>query len=378
MTAPMLVVQFPLQGELPLYWWRLAGDRLMAQGCDKDPLLAADLKLLPDDEEKPVCVALLPTALTVVRRHQRPDIADGHQASDAQIIAAAILAAHAGSIDGDNLHVAANIDGDGNAVSAAVDRNILLQGLGILAELGLDPDRVVPAGCLIIPVEDGAAQADFGFEQILRDRDSLALDEPFAREHLFADKDIVTLPKAGIDAALAVADQAIPNLRTGAYAKRAQHVFAPQQKRVLGWLIAALVVVSIAIPLAQWAKYQWAIDAADTQALAAAQAVIGPVDDVDAANRQLDARLIAENRGNMMLTVPASALFSAMQQAPGVSIERLSYAPSGIVSAVLTAVRNEDINPVLLTLQNAGFLVTATPRTDATGKVKADITVRAP
>ena len=56
----------------------------------------------------------------------------------------------------------------------------------------------------------------------------------------------------------------------------------------------------------------------------------------------------------------------------------MAYGENGIVSATLTAVRNEDINPVLIAMQEAGFIITATPRTDATGSAQADITVRAP
>jgi general secretion pathway protein L len=92
----------------------------------------------------------------------------------------------------------------------------------------------------------------------------------------------------------------------------------------------------------------------------------------------LDQKLVAENRGNVIFSVPASALFSAVQQVPGVSIGRLSYRQDGLVAAELSAVRNEDINPALITMQKAGFKITATPRTDATGTAKADITVRAP
>jgi general secretion pathway protein L len=102
------------------------------------------------------------------------------------------------------------------------------------------------------------------------------------------------------------------------------------------------------------------------------------VKSVDEADRLLNERLIRENRGNIAFSVPASALFSAVQQTQGVSIERISYRKDGTVLAGLTAVRNEDMNPALIALQNAGFVITATPRTDATGSSKADITVRAP
>ena len=130
--------------------------------------------------------------------------------------------------------------------------------------------------------------------------------------------------------------------------------------------------------MVQLAKYHWAARNADEAALAAAQPVLGRVDDPETAERQLDEKLIAENRGNVSFSVPASALFSAIQQTPGVAAGPLAYRSDGTVSVELAAVRNEDINPVLITLQKAGFVITATPRTDATGSAKASVTVRAP
>ena len=106
--------------------------------------------------------------------------------------------------------------------------------------------------------------------------------------------------------------------------------------------------------------------------------MVGAQEDPVAAERALDQRLIAENRGNIMFPVPASALYSAVQQVPGVTISRMSYGQNGIVSATLAAIRNEDINPALVAIQQAGFIITAMPRTDATGSAQADITVRAP
>jgi general secretion pathway protein L len=151
-----------------------------------------------------------------------------------------------------------------------------------------------------------------------------------------------------------------------------------KQKRRLGWIAAALVIVSLAIPSVQLAQYHWAASAADEAALANAATIVGEQGNPGSAERALDQRLIAESRGNIMFPIPASALYSALQQVPNVSITRMAYDENGIVSATLSAIRNEDINPALLAMQEAGFIITATPRTDATGSAQADITVRAP
>ena len=50
----------------------------------------------------------------------------------------------------------------------------------------------------------------------------------------------------------------------------------------------------------------------------------------------------------------------------------------GHLTVTISAVSAEEINPALIAIQDAGFVITATSRTDATGKTLADITVKAP
>ncbi len=112
--------------------------------------------------------------------------------------------------------------------------------------------------------------------------------------------------------------------------------------------------------------------------MVAATQIIGSAENLEVAERRLDEKLLSENLGNNRFTVPASGLFSALQQSPGVSISRLSYGANGLVSVELTAVRNEDINLALIAIQERGYVITATPRQDASGMAKADVTVRVP
>ena len=368
------VTVFPTAEIQALHWWLVADGALEAKGCNADPLLAAGLKL-PSVEDEPVThIALMPTPLALVRWHDPLDDMTVQQA-----LAAARLAAQSSSLDRENLHIAAVIDDTGQVVTASVGKDIVANGLLQLQALGIDPDVIVPAGWLIAPQDTIVTEADFGFEKLLRAEKMIAPDEPSLRAHLIGDNRATVLPEASVDRALADAvDNATLNLRCGAFAKKVQAHMTAQQRRLLGWLAAAAVVLSLLIPVVQLVKYHWAAADAQAVALAAAEPVIGAVESVEEADRRLDTRLISENRGNIAFSVPASALFSAVQQTQGVSIERLSYRKDGTVFAALTAVRNEDINPALIALQNAGFVITATPRTDATGSSKADVTVRAP
>jgi len=373
-TQNLLLTAFPATDDEALYWWHVVDGVVLAWGCDPDPLTASQA-YGPDDAQSDVrLVALVPSHLTTISGH---DAIEG--ANENQALAAAAIAARAQSLESENIHIVAAMGDEGRVITASVGRDILSAGLVHLQALGIDPDAIIPSGCLLPIAHDGAVSADFGFDRVLRSDNIIATDDPALREFLFAGLTIKPIIGDDFDDMIASAsEQRNLNFRSGPFAKKTQRAMGATQKRRLGWMVAALVIISLAIPLVQLAKYHWAASTADEAALANAAAVVGKQPDPDSAERALDQRLIAENRGNIMFPVPASALFSALQQAPDVAITRMAYGENGIVSATLSAVRNEDINPVLIAMQEAGFVITATPRTDATGSAQADITVRAP
>ena len=374
MTQNLLLTAFPATDDEALYWWHVADGAVQAWGCDPDPLMASQV-YGPDQTQADIgMIALVPSHLTSIMVHEAID-----GATENQVLAAAAIAAKSQSLEADKVHIVAAMDGTGAAVTASVGRDILAAGLVHLQALGIDPDAIIPSGWLLPVASDGAVSGDFGFDRVLRAGNMIAIDDPALREFLFADLSINPIAGDDFDAMMVGASEKRDlNFRSGPFAKKTRRTIGAAQKRRLGWMAVALVMISLAIPLVQLAKYHWAASAADEAALAKAAAVVGEQENPDSAERALDQRLIAENRGNIMFPVPASALYSALQQVPNVAITRMAYGENGIVSATLSAVRNEDINPVLIAVQEAGFVITATPRTDATGSAQADITVRAP
>jgi len=359
--------------KLALHWWLVEDGAVSASGCDHNPLTAANILPAIDAEEAMQVIALLPSTQSVVRWHEVPK-----GVTDQQALAAAIVDARAQSLNPDDLHVAAVRDDNGLATaSVAADR--LTIGLTQLQSLGLDPDAVIPSGYLLDIVPENAIIADFGFDRVLRAPGLIAADEPLVRNHLVSAGTITELQREQLDAAIVSADSHIGiNLRTGIFAKKTKRQMTSDQKKNLSWLFAAVLLISISIPLLQLYKYHSATNSAEEAAIDAASKVIGPANNLDMAEQKLDEKLLADNLGNSRFTVPASGLFSALQQSPGVSINRLSYGSNGLLSVELTAIRNEDINPALIAIQNQGFSITATPRQDATGAAKADVTVRVP
>lgn len=390
-ASRFFITVFPTAEVQALQWWLVDDSALKAKGCDTDPLFAAGIKMPSGEGEQPeseriTCIALMPSVPGVVRWYDVGHDSGDEQENaltDQQILAAARLSAREQSLNRENVHIAAVTGGAGRAVTASVGKDVMASGLLKLEALGIDPDLVVPAGWMIEPQEDAVIEADFGFEKLLRGAQMIAPDEPDLRAHLVGDSTVIVLSDEAVDRELASAAQNVVsgkalNLRSGDFAKKVRRSLTARQKRILGWLAVAVLVVSVLIPVIHLVKYHWAADDADKAALAVAEPLVGSVENVEEADRLLSERLISENRGNIAFSVPASALFSAVQQSAGVSIEKISYRRDGTVSAGLSAVRAEDINPALIAIQKAGFIITATPRTDATGAAKADITVRAP
>lgn len=374
MNPHILLTAFPAIDVEALYWWHVRDGAVQAWGCDPDPLTASQA-YGPDAAPEDVgTIALVPSHLTSIMGHDAIS-----EATDSQALAAAKMAAKANSLEGDNVHIVGSMVASGEVVTASIGRDILSTGLVRLQALGIDPDAIIPSGWLLPLVEDGAVSADFGFDRVLRSENIIATDDPALRRIFLAERTVTPITGDAFDAMMVGASERRDlDFRSGAFAKKTRRAIDAVQKRRLGWMAAALVLVTIALPLVQLAKYHGAASEAEEAALASAATVVGEQVDADSAERALDQRLIAENRGNIMFPVPASALYSALQQVPDVALTRMVYGENGIVSATLSAVRNEDINPVLIAMQEAGFLITATPRTDATGSAQADITVRAP
>ncbi len=377
MGEQTFLVEFPMAGGAALHWWLAKDGAIVARGRDADPLAAAERTqtVMSDAEpqESMLQIALMPSTATVVRWHQ----ADGDY-TEKQRLAAAIAEVKSLSLGNEVLHISAVSDGQGHAATAAVEQEVLTNGIQYLQQLGLNPDKIIPAGWLIPPVEGAVVQADLGFDQILRVDQMIAPDEPALREHLGGGRTIEPLSRDALDFALAGATQSASlDFRTGGFAKKIDSSLTSAQMKILIWLVAALLLVSIAIPAVQWIKYDSAASKADAAALVMTKSQLGDVESLASAETKLDDLLVSQSRGNRIFSVPASALFSALQPSASVVITRLSYRPEGTLSASLSAVRNEEINPVLTDLQNRGFMVTAIPRTDSTGSAIAEITVSA-
>ncbi len=362
-----LIVACPVSADAALHWWHVEDGHVVARGQDVSPPVRTG--------DAPV-IALVPAADTVIRTLDMGDM------SAAQAEAAARYRAADLSIGGD-LFVAVRALGRTEAGMrvrcATIARATLADHLAELALRGLDPDIIVPVG-LLLPESDQPVSATFGDLGADRLGDLVLPPDEALGALLLAGEAPVALDQDMRDAALvaALADPPL-NLRQGDFARRTPlFALGAGQGRTLAWLLGALALVSLAVPLAEIGKHYLGADLAERRALASAQRLVPGATDAVQAEQQIDARLAARGAGNMVASVPLAGLLSAIQPVPGVVIRQADYRPGGIIAAMIAAPRVEDLNTVLIALQNNGYKVTAANRSDATGQAVADITVLAP
>lgn len=369
MAQSGLIVTCPASPDAALHWWRAEGGHITARGQDFSPPIPAR-----SDDDAPV-VALVPAADTVIR------VLGMGSMSAPQAEAAARYRAAELSIGGDLfVGVRALPGGDTTQVlCATVARARLADHLAELALRGLDPDIIIPVG-LLLPQSEQPVSASFGDLGADRLGDLvLPPDEPLAMV-LLGDNAPAQLDQTARDAAIlaALADPPV-NLRQGEFARRTSlFALGPGQSRTLAWLVGALALVSLAIPVIEIAQNYLGADLAERRALASAQRLVPQASNAAQAEQMLDTRLAERGMGNAMASVPLSGLLSAMQPVAGVTLRQADYRPGGLIGAMIAAPRVEEINTVLIALQNKGYTVTAASRSDATGQAVADITVAAP
>lgn len=368
MATSGLIVTCPSGPESALSWWRAEEAHIIARGQDFSP---------PSRDGDAPVAALIPAADTVIRTLDMGDM------GAAQAEAAARYRAADLSI-GSDLFVAVRAigkadDGGMHVLCATIARATLADHLAELALRGLDPDLIIPVG-LLLPAAEQPVSATFGDLSANRAGDLILPPDEALGALLLGQDAPVTLDQDARDAAL-VATLADPplNLRQADFARRTPlFALGPGQGRVLAWLMGALLFVSLAIPLIEIGKHYLGADLAERRALASAQRLVPGATDVTQAEQQIDAKLAARGAGNMVASVPLAGLLSTLQPVPGVVIRQADYRPGGIIGAMIAAPRVEDLNTVLIALQNNGYKVTASNRSDATGQAVADITVLAP
>ncbi|MCA0210190.1 MAG: general secretion pathway protein GspL [Proteobacteria bacterium] len=329
-----------------------------------------------DDSPEDRLIALAPAADVPLRWHHYPDAAPAQAAAAARIDA---LKASLG--DASLLHVVAGQPAEaGQAVPVAVTSHAAMAAwTGWLKARDLAPFAIVPAAAAVPPPEpDTLWKAEVGREEIVRAADHAWLSDPELDPLIAGGRPVAPLDPDRMREALLLTLAAPPlDLLSGGWKPKRSWSVDPAMLRLAKRLALALLVVSLLIPIVYAIRLASDTARADDQVVAMAKKAGVTAADATAAEAELDRRLAAAGGGPLAFSVPASALYDAMNDTPGVSLKTLSHRTDGTLTTTLAAPRVEDINKVLLALQARGYRVTAQPMAGSDGQQMANITIRA-
>jgi general secretion pathway protein L len=342
------------------HWLRIQDGEIVARG-DQAGLLAAS-----DDETRLLVAPARDVALHVL---DLPNLAP------AQARAAAQLAlAEKSLLPDDQLHIACGAQGEDLPV-----RNIaMVSRVQMQAWIeAFDPDMIVPSSLLLPQPGDGYVRATLGNEVVLRGVDSGFAEDAVLTPLITRDAPVITLDKDALEAALiAAAVNPSINLREGEFARRRQWRVDPLWVKHTAWIAAALLIVSLLIPLTQIARLSWASDTLEETSASLAQAALGEAVAPEAAVGALDARLAALRGGGVGFTKTAAAASRAIESTANVELTAMIFNPDGTLRLTLRATTADEISTVQARMRAAGLDVTSGPVNPSQGQPTVETQVR--
>lgn len=278
------------------------------------------------------------------------------------------------------VHSSAGVDYGDVVATATIATDVMQRGLDMLGARGLNPDIVIPFALLPRINSDGVFRAEMDGLSVLRGAKFAIPDEAVLRDIFIGDATAEHIDADTLRSMIVTASASpLLNLREGMFAKRKRTIWMTAEQRT--WvrrLLTALVIVTMLITFVTLAKYWTATATENETALAASQKIDPAIQDIDQAESMLAASLNRQGKTQGGFTPLSAALWRSLKASPNVSVRELRYTPDGILTVVLAAPTADNINKALVTIQQDGFRITATPRQDTTGATLVDMTVRMP
>lgn len=348
-------------------WWRLAGDRVVAQG---DGVPVRESAGEADGET----VAVPPADRVTLHWAQLPDRTPAQANAAARLLAADASAAPVGE-----LHVAVGPPGGTAERPIGVVAAAQMRGwLAALALEGVDPDRVVPAPMLLLRPDEGYVRGEIGGHGVIRGVSSGFADEPLLTALVTGDDAPLALTREAVERGVAAA-LAGPelNLRQGAFARRRRAGIDWALIRRLGWLALAILTATLAADLARIARYDLAAGAAETRADTLARAALPSGETVNDPSAQLDERLAGLRGPGRGFTRTAAIVFAAVRSVPGTELTALDWSATGELRVSVAARTQGQAAALREAIARSGLGVTAGVFAPSDGRLTRDLTVRA-
>lgn len=298
--------------------------------------------------------------------------------SQAQSVAAArLLAAEASATPMAELHVAVGREPSGDERPIGVVANARMQRwLGDLAQGGIDPDVMVPAPMLLPRPDEGYVQADLGGDSVVRGATiAFAHDAnltPLVTGGVAPD----VMSREAIEASIiAAATAPALDLRQGSFAKRRRRAIDWPLIRRMGWLLVAILTVTLLISLVQIMHYGFAADALERRADLLARQGLPRGESVNDAARQLDARLVRLRGPGRGFSATAAAVYGAIRAVPGTEVRALGFDAKGAALVTIAAQTEGQVYDVIRNINAQGFATTTSTFEQGPNRLSGRITV---
>ncbi len=278
------------------------------------------------------------------------------------------------------VQAAASLDADGRLKTATVDSAYLRSIIQRFWDVGLNPTAVVPMGAVLKPDDAEVVRSSINGHVTLHAADICCADEPGLAAAFFGDADIRTADEPEITAALAaIAKTPVPNFLDGLSIRKKQPpILTEPQKLWAKRLLLLAVALFLTGSVVYYARLQWAIYSEDQTSLALAQTVAPTVTDVTQAEAAVNAAIARKGIERAKPVMLLAIVWQSVRTSDNLALTDATLGDDGLLKATLAAPDTESINAALLSIERAGYQITATPRRDQSGTILADLTLRAP
>lgn len=362
MSATTLILHLPEDDAAPVAWSHWAAGERLASGDDAatSPPPGEDMRV----------AAIAPAEAVTLHWVDLPDLAPAQARA-----AAMLLATETSAAPPSTLHVAlGQVDGDGRRAMALVDRGRMAGWLARLGALGFDPDAVFPAPLLLARPDEGFNRGTVGEATVVRGVDSaFAVDDVIA-PMIFAGTGVADVAAEPLDRAL---NHATLDLRQGPFARARRFGVDWKLVRRLAVLTGIAALLLLATSIVRIAHYSLAADAAERRAESLARQALPPGVQSGDPVASMSARLAGLQGAGGGFAMLASGVLAALQTAPDVDLTQMNYGEDGSLRIMLAGPNAPALSVVANAIKNNGFQVDLGPTSEADGRQRVELTVRA-
>ncbi|MCJ8191265.1 type II secretion system protein GspL [Sphingomicrobium aestuariivivum] len=360
MVGRTLLLWLPTRADAPAAcpWWEVAEGRLVAHGSDSGWLPRS-----AEGSSEPVTTIGLVGPAEVRLEPRAADAPTSPQAKTAARLGAE------GKALGTDPHAAVS-----DAWIATTDGARMQDWLDWAAAQDIALDRIVPAAALL-PRDGDWHEARFGPHVVIA-KDGMAIpDDEALVAALVGDAFVDSMDNDAIVDALVALEDGVPvDLRQGRFARVRRWKPDPRRLREFAWLILAIFLVALAIPVTKAVLWEREAGSLDRETAAIATAALGRPVEAAAAEAELRAA-IGQGGAATGATQAIATLLAAMQAEPTVEASMIFFGADGMLNARLAASDAGAINRILMTLQQRGWTVTANPVPGGDGRAAVDLSL---